>query len=348
MTNFDSLPDGVLCLIFSKLSLAQVVAQCSTVCQRWRALCRSIDTLTFESFQLFENRAEKKKASCIQDVVSHMLLRTSGVRNLKIAYHPVVWPWIHHDHFAEDKVCMWLQHVHTSLERLTLVDPNLATPQPNRLVCLSNCRKLQWLNICYASIPTLPPQCCSFDMLTTCLLDLIVITDAALALLVQLCPLLEVLRLNSCTGLHSPYICAPNLRCLEFMSNLGCTEPIQRVNACAPKLQHVFLSYVKELRTDGEGLSEFELMCHVKPYIRSLPSLSSLHMHGPMWQLDSISEYIRLGPSVRVLYLDAKLEEKKPLQLDDFFGHLQKLNTLYIGSELFEVCWCPRDLVWEG
>lgn len=336
MANFDSLPDGLLCFIFSKLSLAQAVARCSTVCHRWHSVSATVDTLTFESFQLFENRAEKRKASCIEDVVSNMLLRTSGVRNLKIAYHPVVWPWIHNDHFAEEKVCMWLQHVNTSLECLTLVDPNLATPQRNRLVYLSNCKKLQWLNLCYAFIPSLPPQCQAFDMLTSCSLDLVVITDCALTSFVQLCPLLECLRLNSCTGLQSPHIRAPSLRCLEFLSNLGCVEPIQRVCADAPNLQHVFLSYVEELRTEGEGLVELDLMCHVKPSLQLLPLLSSLSMHGPMWNLDSISEYIRLGPSVQVLFIDVKLDAKRPLEMDRFFGHLQNLKTMYIGSEFFQ------------
>lgn len=337
MANFDSLPDGVICLIFSKLSLAQTVAQCSTVCRRWKALCQTVDTLTFESFQLFENRAEsKRKASCIEDVVSSMLLKTSGVRNLKIAYHPVVWPWIHHDHFSEDKVCTWLQHVHASLEKLTLVDPSLDTPQPSRLIHLSDCRKLEWLNLCYGSVPNIPPQCHPFVLLKSCFLDLIAITDAALADFVELCPLLEDLRLNSCTGLQSPHIRAQNLRCLEFLNELGCVTPIQRVSAYASKLVNVSLSYVKELMTEGEGLLELELMCHVKPRIQLLPSLNSLYMHGHTWELDSISEYIRLGTNVKVLYIDAKLEEKNPLRLDYFFGQLQNLNSLYIGSDFFQ------------
>ncbi|KAH7276929.1 hypothetical protein KP509_39G027000 [Ceratopteris richardii] len=336
MANFDSLPDGILCFIFSKLDLAQAVARCSMVCQRWRSICASVDTLTFESFQLFENTAERRKASCIEDVVSRMLLKTNGVRNLKITYHPVVWPWIHNDHFAEVKVCTWLQHVHATLERLTLVDPNLASAQHNRLLYLSSCKRLQWLNLCYAFIPSLPPLCNSFGMLKSCFLDLVVITDSALASFVQLCPSLDSLRLNSCTGLQSPHIRAPNLRCLEFMSNLGCVEPIQKVYAEAPNLQRVFLSYVEELRTEGEGISELELLCHVKPSVQLLPLLSSLYMHGYMWNLESIYEYIRLGPSMKVLHIDVKLNEKRPVEMDQCFGHLQDLKTFYIGSEFFE------------
>ncbi|KAI5067243.1 hypothetical protein GOP47_0017771 [Adiantum capillus-veneris] len=279
MANFDSLPDGLLCFIFSKLCLAQAVASC---------------------------------------------LRTGQIGGKLLALK--MW----------SQTCLLEQHVRTSLERLTLVDPNLATPQRNRLVYLSNCKKLQWLNLCYAFIPSLPPQCEAFDMLTSCSLDLVVITDSALTSFVQLCPFLECLRLNSCTGLQSPHIRAPSLRCLEFVSNLGCVEPIQRICADAPNLQHVFLSYVEELRTEGEGLLELDLMCHVKPSLQLLPLLSSLSMHGPMWNLDSISEYIRLGPSVQVLYIDVKLEEKKPVKIDQFFGHLQNLKTMYIGSEFFE------------
>lgn len=337
-SNFDGLPDGVVCLIFSKLNLAQTVAQCSTVSRRWKDLCQTVDTLTFESFQLFENRAEsKRKASCIEAVVSHMLLNTSGIRNLKITYHPVVWPWIPDDYFSEVKVCKWLEHVNGSLEKLTLVDPNLVKPQSDRLIHLSHCRKLQWLNLCYGTIPEIPGKCHRFEHLKSCLLDLIAISDVALEAFVELCPLLENLKLNSCRGLVSPQLRAPNLTRLEIVNELdGHVQSIQRVCADAPKLVQVSLSYVKELITEGQGLLEVELLCHVKPRIHALPSLISLYMNGHTWELDSISEFVRLGTNVRLLHMDVKLEAKNPLRLDYFLGHLQDLTSLYIGIDIFE------------
>ena len=338
MADFDSLPDGVICLIFSMLGLAQTVAQCAMVCRRWKNLSQIVDTLTFESFQLFENRAEsKRKASSIEAVVSSMLLKTNGVRDLKIAYHPVVWPWIDDDHFSEKNVCTWIQHVKPSLEKLTLVDPNRTTPQPGKLIHLSDCKRLQWLNICYGSIPNIPLECHPFSLLKTCFLDLIVITDSALMDFVQLCPLLEDLTINSCPGLQSPHIRAENLKCLEFLNNLGNVAPIQRLCVNAPKLVKASLSYVKELVTEGDGISALVLMCHVKPRIQSMPSLNSLYMHGQNWELDSISEYIRLATSLQQLHIDVKLEAKHPLRIDRFLGQLQHLNSLYIGSDFFKV-----------
>jgi hypothetical protein len=297
-----------------------------------------VDTLTFESFQLFENRAEsKRKASSIEAVVSTMLLKTNGVRNLKIAYHPVVWPWIDEDHFSEVKVCAWIQHVKPSLEKLTLVDPNRRTPQPGKLIHLSDCKRLQWLNLCYGSIPSIPRECHTFGLLKSCSLDLIAITDSALADFVQLCPLLEDLTINSCPGLQNPQIRAENLMCLGFLNNLGNVAPIQSVCVKAPKLVKASLSYVKELVTEGEGLSVLVLMCHVKPRIQSMPSLCSLQMHGHNWELDSISEYIRLATSIQHLHIDVKLEEKRPLRIDRFLGQLQHVNSLYIGADFFKV-----------
>lgn len=47
---------------------------------------------------------KNSKASCLEEIVTHMLLNSNGVRNLKISYHPVVWPWIPNDYFSEEKV----------------------------------------------------------------------------------------------------------------------------------------------------------------------------------------------------------------------------------------------------
>lgn len=338
MSGFDGLPDGVVCLVFSKLHLAQSVALCSTVCRRWNALCYTVDTLTFESFQLFENRAEtKRKASCIEDVVTGMLLKSKGIRNLKITYHPVVWPWIQGDYFSEVKVCRWLEHVNGSLEKLSLVDPNLVKPQFDRLIHLSACRKLRWLHLCYGTIPEIPARCNRFGLLKSCLLDLIVISDSALETFVELCPLLEDLKINSCRGLVNPQIRGPSLVCLEVVNELdGCVQSIQKLHGNAPKLVKISLSYVKELITDGQGLLELELLCHVKPQIHTLSSLNSLYMKGHAWELDSVSELVRLGTNVKLLYIDVELREKNPLRLDYFIGHLQDLNSLYLGADLFE------------
>ena len=124
---------------------------------------------------------------------------------------------------------------------------------------------------------------------------------------------------------------------LRVLNNLGNVAPIQSVCVNAPKLIKASLSYVKELVTEGEGLLELVLMCHVKPRIQSMPSLSSLHMHGHSWELDSISEYIRLATSIQHLHIDVKLEEKHPLRIDHFLGQLQHVNSLYIGSDFFKV-----------
>eukprot|EP00249_Psilotum_nudum_P012123 c23591_g1_i1 orf=298-1599(+) len=338
MACFDVLPDAVVCLIFSKLEDAQTVALCSTVCRRWGVLCRNVDTLTFESFKLFEKRVDRnRKASFIEAIVSDMLSSASSVRNLKISYHPVVWPWLSNDFFSESRVCQWLKHVSGSLERLTLVDPNLTRTQPQRLIHLSECKKLQWLNLCYGSIPKIPSRCQPLCRLNTCLLDLIVISDNALAAFVDLCPLLEVLKLNSCKGLRYPQLNAPSLTCLDFVNELDvCVESIKRVSANAPKLLKVSLSYVEELVTEGQNLAELDLLCHVRPQMVSLPSLISLSINGHTWKLESISELVRLGTNVKFLYIDAIMEDRNPLQLDSFFNHLLELRTLYIGSDIFK------------
>lgn len=56
MGNFDVLPDSIACLILSKLENAQMVAQCAIVSKRWKMLTQLVDTLTFESFKLFEKK----------------------------------------------------------------------------------------------------------------------------------------------------------------------------------------------------------------------------------------------------------------------------------------------------
>lgn len=344
MGNFDVLPDSIACLILSKLENAQMVAQCGMVSKRWKMLTQLVDTLTFESFKLFEKKVDKNsKASCLESIVTHMLLTTNGVRNLKISYHPVVWPWIPDDYFSEEKVCDWLQHVNTSLERLTLVDPNRVNPQPQKLLHLTECKKLQWLNLCYGSIPDVPSSCARFEQLTTLYLDLITISDIALQKLVELSPLLEDLKVNSCKGLRMPQLTALNLTSLEFAIELDVSAaPITVVNVNAPKLKRVSLCHVEELVMDGFALLDLDLLCHVRPSIRELPVLRSLHVSGESWALDSLTHLIRLGTSLRTLHIDASIERKYPIQLQSLLRHLLELVSIHIGADFFECLQAAR------
>ncbi|KAJ7300238.1 hypothetical protein O6H91_06G023400 [Diphasiastrum complanatum] len=333
---FDLLPDSIACLILSKLKNAQAVAQCATVCRRWRILAQSVDTLTFESFKLFEKRVDKSaKASCVEAIVSKVLPHTNGLRDLNISYHPVVWPWIPHDHFSEQTVCHWLKHVRCSLERLVLVDPNSANPQPEKLIHLSECKRLHWLNLCYGVIPDIPSSCRRFEHLKTCFLGLIVISDDALQTFVKLCPSLEDLKVNSCKGLQAPCLVAPNLLSLEFAKMDVCDRNIACVTVEAPKLVKVCLSYVEELKADGQAILELDLLCHVRPRLRHLPGLASLYLNGEMWELESILELFKLGTNLSKLHVDAVIRDKRPMQLEPFY-HMLELRSLYLGADLFE------------
>jgi hypothetical protein len=338
MGNFDVLPDSIAILILSKLENAQMVAQCAVVCHRWKMLTRLVDTLTFESFKLLEKKLDKNRnASCLEAIVTQMLLKTNGIRILKISYHPVVWPWIPNDYFSEDKVCHWLQHVNTSLERLTLVDANRAKPQPNKLVHLTECKKLQWLNLCYGFIPEMPSSPGKFEQLVTLHLDLIFIYDSALETLVELSPVLEDLKLNSCKGLRTPHLTASKLTSLEFANDMDVvTAPITVVTVNAPSLVTVSLCHVEELVMDGFSLQNLDLLWHVRPSIRELPTLENLHISGESWALDSITHLIRLGTNLRSLHIDAFIERKYPIQLQSLLRHLQELVSIHIGADFFE------------
>lgn len=338
MGNFDVLPDSIAILIFSKLENAQMVAQCAMVCRRWKVLTGLVDTLTFESFKLLEKKLDKNRnASCLEAIVTQMLLKTHGIRILKVSYHPVVWPWIPNDHFSEDEVCNWLQHVNTSLERLTLVDANRAKPQPKKLLHLTECKKLQWLNLCYGFIPEMPSSPGRFEQLVTLHLDLILINDIALQTLVELSPMLEDLKLNSCKGLRTPHLTALKLTSLEFANDMDvATTPITVVTVNAPNLVSLSLCHVEEFVMDGFSLQNLDLLWHVRPSIRELPMLENLHISGESWALDSVTHLIRLGTNLRSLHIDAFIERKYPIQLQSLLRHLQELVSIHIGADFFE------------
>lgn len=236
------------------------------------------------------------------------------------------------------QVCHWLKHVSTSLERLTLVDPNRAKPQPEKLLHLTECKKLQWLNLCYGSIPEVPSSCRRFEQLGTLYLDLIVISDNALQRLVELAPLLEDLKVNSCKGLRSPHLIAMNLISLEFRNDLDVSAaPITVVEVNAPKLVKVSVSHVEELVMDGFALVDLNLLCHVRPSIRELPVLKNLQISGESWALDSLTHLIRLGTNLRSLRIEAFIERKYPIQLQSLLSHLVELVSIHIGAHFFEV-----------
>ncbi|XP_024377143.1 uncharacterized protein [Physcomitrium patens] len=260
MGSFDVLPDSIACLILSKLESAQMVAQCAMVCHRWKTLARLVDTLTFESFKLLEKKLDKNRnASCLETIVTQMLLKTHGIRILKISYHPVVWPWIPNDYFSEDRT------------------------------------------------------------------------------LVELAPILEDLKLNSCKGLRTPHFTALKLTSLEFANDMDvATTPITMVTVNAPSLVSVSLSHVEELVMNGFTLQNLALLWHVRPNIRELPVLESLHISGESWALDCVTHLIRLGTNLRSLRIDAFFERKYPIQLQSLLRHLQELVSIHIGADFFE------------
>jgi hypothetical protein len=225
-----------------------------------------------------------------------------------------------------------------SLEQLTLVDPNRAKPQPEKLLRLSECKKLQWLNLCYGMIPEVPSSCQRFEQLRTLYLDLIAISDESLATLVDLSPLLEDLKVNSCKGLHSPNLSALNLASLEFANNLDVsTAMIHSVSVNAPKLVKVSLSHVEKLVIDGSALLELDLLCHVRADIRELPALTNLNVGGESWALDSLTHLIRLATNLCCLHVDAVIDWKYPVQIQSILHHLLELHSMHIGADFFEV-----------
>ena len=254
--------------------------------------------------------------------------------------HAVLVHWL-------PQVCNWLQHVNTSLEQLTLVDANRAKPQPKKLLHLTECKKLQWLNLCYGFIPEMPSSPGRFEQLVTLHLDMIFIYDSALETLVELSPMLEDLKLNSCKGLRTPHLTALKLSSLEFANDMDvATAPITVVTVNAPNLVSVSLCQVEELVMDGFSLQSLDLLWHVRPSFRELPVLEYLHISGESWALDSVTNLIRLGTNLRSLHIDAFFERKYPIQLQSLLRHLQELVSIHIGADFFEVCTELYTLTW--
>jgi len=165
------------------------------------------------------------------------------------------------------------------------------------------------------------------------------IYDSALETLVELSPVLEDLKLNSCKGLRTPHLTALKLTSLEFANGMDVvTAPITVVTVNAPNLETVSLCHVEELVMDGFSLQNLSLLWHVRPTIRELPILETLHISGESWALDSITHLIRLGTNLRSLHIDAFIERKYPIQLQSLLRHLQELVSIHIGSDFFEVC----------
>jgi hypothetical protein len=175
--------------------------------------------------------------------------------------------------------------------------------------------------------------------LVTLHLDLIFIYDSALETLVELSPMLEDLKLNSCKGLRTPHLTALKLTSLEFANDMDvATTPITVVTVSAPNLVSVSLCHVEEVVMDGFSLQNLDLLWHVRPSIRELPVLEDLHISGESWALDSVTHLIRLGTNLRSLHIDAFIERKYPIQLQSLLRHLQELVSIHIGADFFEVC----------
>eukprot|EP00271_Cylindrocystis_brebissonii_P003973 TRINITY_DN15273_c0_g2_i1.p1 TRINITY_DN15273_c0_g2~~TRINITY_DN15273_c0_g2_i1.p1 ORF type:complete len:436 (+),score=65.80 TRINITY_DN15273_c0_g2_i1:927-2234(+) len=338
---FDSLPDPVACCILSRLDDAQKLAQCATVCRRWRQLAEWVDALTVVPFEFCDKRMEGRRAQDVQAIVNHVLFRTSSVRRLSISYHPVVWPWLPQDHFQEEAVVSWLCHVASSVEILTLVDPNRTTPQKDRWLQLSHCRRLSHLSLCYGLVPVIPPLCQPFESLRTVSLALVTLTDSSLQDLLALCPLLNTLLLNSCHGLLSPLLTSASLTDLTLANDFTDIShtPISSIVLDTPKLENLLIvqQVASLVAQNVSSLVHLELRCHVQTTVReAFPSLKVLHLAGRDWTVDSFTELVRQCPSLRVLAVDIALSLVMPVRLDWLLRRCLDVEELTIGVDLFQ------------
>ncbi|XP_057836047.1 putative FBD-associated F-box protein At5g53635 [Cryptomeria japonica] len=220
LLDLNDLPDSLLIYILSKVPLKQVV-RCSVVCKRWKSLWTSLPILKILSLDF-----SSSSYSCLVD---NIFERHSG--NLELFEFSNTLSFD-----ISDKLSNWihsaaLKHVREiKIKENTSIVPFVEVPTSIFL-----CHTLRSLIVNSFLLTNIPDYFVGFAGLETLNFENVKLTDNNIAFMVQLCPVLKILRLFNCYGLRSLKIFSESLVSLNLCSR------IEAITASCPQLMSLTL-----------------------------------------------------------------------------------------------------------
>ncbi|GLJ19261.1 hypothetical protein SUGI_0346430 [Cryptomeria japonica] len=241
----NDLPDSLLCLILNKVSLDQAI-RCSVLSKRWKLLWRFLPKLCF-SDDMFNSSTRLLK---IHNIIDGILKLHSApleafhfyggistvVSNAKID------EWIHYA-ALKDVRDIFIQF---------LVDVEVPTS-------VFSCRNLRDLFLINFDFENMPGSFAGFACLTSLNFHNVKLNDTTFKLMLQLCPVLEILVVRNCHGLERVKICSSSL-CILELDFPSSSHEIKSITARCPGLE----------------ILKLRVMYHVEKMEFELPDCSDL------------------------------------------------------------------------
>ncbi|GLJ19286.1 hypothetical protein SUGI_0346870 [Cryptomeria japonica] len=241
----NDLPDSLLTLILSKVSLKEAV-RCSIISKRWKLLWTFLPNLKFSSADFNFSSPIFSLSSFTRIVDRIFYLHSSPLELLEFteipySYIPVkISEWIH---------CAALKNV----REINITDGDQVEVPKSIFLCHS----LRYLALKSFLLTNIPDCFGGFHGLTTLNFYNVELKDKTIELMLQLCPVLEILVLSRCDGLTRLKICSNSIISL----NLSESE-IEAITANCPRLESFTL-----IKNYGRNIVQMEFY---------LPACSSL------------------------------------------------------------------------
>ncbi|KAJ9537684.1 hypothetical protein OSB04_030417 [Centaurea solstitialis] len=332
-TRLDSLPDGIVQYILSKLSNAKDVASCFCVSKKWKELMSYHKRLCF-TYGIFNKLRATQNPECI---VTQMVSSVSQLEELL-----VVCP------FTTASLAKWLSVAGSSLKDLGLRVPKMHLPYYRsrdecliKLDCIQAARNLESLRLSHMPL-TRAPKWDVFHKLRNLEIREVTMEDSVLREVLRATPNLTRLVLVECTGLMEISIELLELRyCLLRVSNGSLTLR-------APKIQYLGVGGCSRIRVYKANCLKSLSICNgqivtMVDFGGNLIALESLCIEGYGWRWDAITKMLQLATHVKHLRAEFEfIEDFQEIDFVDFFKTHPKLKSFHLLGGMFEAL-CNND-----
>ncbi|KAJ9537682.1 hypothetical protein OSB04_030415 [Centaurea solstitialis] len=335
LTRMDSLPDGVVEYILSKLSHAKDVVSCNCVSKKWKDLMSYHKRLSFP-FDIFDNLTTPRTPDSI---VMPMVSSASQLEELAVAFP-----------LTRASLASWLSTKGSSLKDLELHVLELHCPDNKagdesltKLECIQAARNLESLRL-QRTFMVRAPKWDGFHKLRNLEIRMGKLEDSVLREALRATPNLTRLVLGDCEGLTTISIELLELRHCEL--DVYCLTGWS-LTLRAPKIQYLEVKGCNQIKVHDTNClktlsirNDFKVVTMVD-FGGNLMALESLCIGGFEWRWDVITKMLQLTTHVKHLRVEIGfIKDFREIDFVDFFKTRPKLESFHIVGDVFLKALC--------
>ncbi|XP_059074793.1 F-box/LRR-repeat protein At3g26922-like [Cryptomeria japonica] len=281
----NDLPDSLLIFILSKISFKQAV-RCSVLSKRWKFFWTVLPNLKFST-------GDFSASSCSRAVDNIFKLHSGLLERFEFNKSSCT-------RRSRDKICEWISYA--ALKDVRELSIEESTSRPYEVpISIFLCQSLRFLALSNFLLTNMPDSFAGFAGLATLNLYNVEVRGKTIELMLQLCPVLEILILCKCKGLHRLQIYSDSLIFLNLSSEIA------GIKANCPRLETLILSK-KMWGSTVEAEFYLPSCLSLCTYVAQLKRITTLKSVRNITLLDLIRKYevkiLREFPDLEQLCFD--------------------------------------------